>query len=91
MKYPRGAEYIKGPAAAEAVEHTVCTLMDNHLFNGLSSLRAFSVITCGEDHILRDEFVIHNGELGQFDLVHPRHGVVSSPPVELDVICGVAV
>lgn len=51
----------------------------------------FSVITCGEDHILRDEFVIHNGELGQFDLVHPRYGVVASPPVELDVVCGIAI
>lgn len=56
------------------------------------SLRdGFSVITCGEDHVLRDEFVIHDGELGQFDLVHPRHGVVTSPPVELNVIRSVAV
>lgn len=51
----------------------------------------FSVITCGEHHVPGDEFVIHDGELGQFDLVHPRHGVVASSPVELNVVCGVTV
>lgn len=51
----------------------------------------FSVITCGEHHVPGDEFVIHDGKLGQFDLVHPRHGVVASSPVELNVVCGVTV
>lgn len=48
-------------------------------------------VTCGEDDILGDEFMIHNGELGQFDLVHTRHSIVSSSPVELNVICSVAI
>ena len=51
----------------------------------------FVSITCGEDDILGDEFVIHNGELGQLDLVHARHSVVPSSPVELNVICGVTI
>lgn len=48
-------------------------------------------ITCGEDDILGDELMIHNGELGQFNLVHPRHSIVSSSPVELNVICSVTI
>lgn len=56
-----------------------------------STRGGFSVITCGEHHVLRDEFVIHDGELGQFNLVHPCHGVVASSPVELNVVCSVTV
>ena len=48
-------------------------------------------ITCGEDDILGDELMIHNGELGQFNLVNPCHSIVSSSPVELDVICRVTI
>lgn len=35
--------------------------------------------------------MIHDGELRQLDLVHPRHSIVSSSPVELDVICSVTI
>lgn len=35
--------------------------------------------------------MIHNGELGKFNLVHACHGVVSSSPVELYVICCVTI
>lgn len=47
--------------------------------------------TCGKDHVLRDEFVVNDGELRQLDFIDPWHGTVPSPPVELDVICGVAI
>lgn len=49
------------------------------------------LVTCGEDDILGDEIVIHDGKLRQFDLVHPCHSIVSPPPVELDVVCSVAI
>lgn len=48
-------------------------------------------ITCGEDDILGNELMIHNGELRKLDLVHPGDSVVSASPVELDVIRGVAI
>lgn len=48
-------------------------------------------ITCGEDNILGDKFMIHNGELGQFNLVHPCHSVISSSPVEFNVISGITI
>lgn len=64
-------------------------LLQTNLESGMSG--GFSDITCGEDHVLRDELVIHDGELGQFDLVHPSHSVVASPPVELNVVCGVTI
>lgn len=51
----------------------------------------FVAITCGEDNVLRDELMIHNGELGQFNLIHPGHSIVSSSPVELDVICSITI
>lgn len=51
----------------------------------------FGAVTCGEDDILGDELMIHDGELRQLDLVHPRHSIVSSSPVELDVICSVTI
>lgn len=60
----------------------------------VSCLFLFSLllaITCGEDDILGDELMIHNGELGQFNLVHPRHSIVSSSPVELNVICSITI
>lgn len=59
--------------------------------SSLSGQRFTQDFTCGEDDVLRDELMIHDGELGQFDLVHSRHGVVSAPPVKLDVICGVTI
>lgn len=51
----------------------------------------FLAITCGEDDILGNKLMIHNGELGQFNLVHPCYSIVSSSPVELNVICSVTI
>lgn len=53
--------------------------------------RAEEAATCGENHVLGDELVVHNGELGQLNPVHACHRVVPPPPVELDVVGGVAV
>lgn len=47
--------------------------------------------TGGEDDILGDELVVHDGELRQFYPLHPRHCMVTPSPVELDVICGIAI
>lgn len=47
--------------------------------------------TCGKDHVPGEEFVVNDRELRQLDFIYPRHGTVPSPPVELDVICGVAI
>jgi len=54
-------------------------------------LHPLVILTCGEDDVLGDEVVAHDGELRQLDLVHARHRVVSSSPVELDVVGRVAV
>ncbi len=51
----------------------------------------FTALTCGKDDILGNELMVHDGELGQFDLIHPRHGIVFSSPVELNVICSVTI
>lgn len=47
--------------------------------------------TCGEDHVLGDEIVAHDVELGQLDALHPGDGVVAAAPVELNVIRCVAI
>lgn len=47
--------------------------------------------TGGEDHVLGDELVVHDGELRQLYPVHTGHGAVSASPVKFDIVCGVAV
>lgn len=47
--------------------------------------------TCGEDHVLGDEFVVHDGELGQFDSLHPWNRSISPSPIKLNVVCGVSI
>lgn len=47
--------------------------------------------TCREDHVLGDQFVVHDGELRQLYSLHPRHSSISTSPVELNVISGVAI
>lgn len=47
--------------------------------------------TCGEDHVPGDQLIVHYGKLRELDARHPRHGRVSSFPVELDVVGGVTV
>lgn len=42
--------------------------------------------TCGEDHLLGDEFIIYNGELRKLDLRHPGDCVIITAPVKLNVI-----
>lgn len=46
--------------------------------------------TCGKHSFLRQCFIINNRELRQLNVVHPRHRT-SSLPVELNVICSVAI
>lgn len=46
--------------------------------------------TCGKHNFLRQRFIINNRELRQLNVVHPRHWT-SSLPVELNVICSVAI
>lgn len=47
--------------------------------------------TCGEDHLRGDEFIVDDRKLRQLDPVDARYGTFSSPPVELDIICCVAI
>lgn len=47
--------------------------------------------TCREDHVLRGEFIINNGELWQLYSVDPGHSAVSTSPVKLNIICCVAI
>lgn len=47
--------------------------------------------TCGEDDVSGHQLVINYGELRQLDPRHSRHGRLASSPVELDVVCGVAI
>lgn len=51
----------------------------------------YSNITCGENNILGYELMIHNGELGKFNLVYSCHSISSSSPVEFNVICSVTI
>lgn len=44
------------------------------------------VQTCGEDHLLGDEFVIYDGELWKFNLFYSRYCVIVPTPVKLNVI-----
>lgn len=53
--------------------------------------RQSTASTCGKDYVPGDQLVINNGELRQLDPRHPRHGRLASLPVELDVVCGVAI
>lgn len=48
-------------------------------------------LTCGKHDISRHQLVVDDGELRQLDPCHPRHGRFASFPVELDVVCGVAI
>lgn len=48
-------------------------------------------LTCGKDDVSRHQLVVDDGELRQLDPCHPRHGRLASFPVELDVVCGVAI
>lgn len=47
--------------------------------------------TCREDHLLGDEFIIYNGELGELDLRYPGDCVIISAPVKLDVISCISI
>ena len=47
--------------------------------------------TCGKHYVSGHQFVVDNGKLRQLDARHPRYSRVASFPVELDVICGVAI
>lgn len=47
--------------------------------------------TCREDHLLGDEFIIYNGELGELDLRHPGDCVIIAAPVKLDVVSCVSI
>lgn len=47
--------------------------------------------TCGKDDVPGNQFVVDDGELRELDPRHPRHGGVSSFPVELDVVRGVSI
>lgn len=47
--------------------------------------------TCGKHDVSGHQLVVDNGELRQFDARHPRYSRLASFPVELDVICGVAI
>ena len=47
--------------------------------------------TCRKDHVLGDEFIVDDGELWQFYSVDPGHCAVSTSPVKLNIICGVAI
>lgn len=48
-------------------------------------------LTCGKHDVPRHQLVVDDGELRQLDPCHPRHGRFASFPVELDVVCGVAI
>lgn len=48
-------------------------------------------LTCGKHDVSRHQLVVDDGELRQLDPCHPRHGRFTSFPVELDVVCGVAI
>lgn len=48
-------------------------------------------LTCREDHILWYELVVHDGKLGQLYPLHSRHRMVTSTPIELDIIRRVAI
>lgn len=47
--------------------------------------------TCGKHYVLRDELVVHDGELWQLDALHSRHSSISSSPVKLNIVGGVAI
>lgn len=49
--------------------------------------------TCGEHSFFGQSLVVYDGELGQFDVLHPSDGtsVASSLPVELNVVSGVSI
>lgn len=47
--------------------------------------------TCREDHILGDEFIVDNRKLWQLYPVDPGHCAISTAPVKLNIICGVAI
>lgn len=51
----------------------------------------YSTFTCGKDYVSGHQLVIDYGELRQLDPCHPRYSRVASFPVELDVVCGVAI
>lgn len=51
----------------------------------------FNIFTCGKDYVSGNQLVIDNGELRQLDPRDPRYSRVTSFPVELDVVCGVAI
>lgn len=53
--------------------------------------RSRVTVTCGKDDIPGNQFVVNDGKLRELDSRHPRHGGVSSFPIELDVICGVSI
>lgn len=50
-----------------------------------------AAFTCGEDDVSGHQLVIDYGELRQLDPCHSCHGRLATSPVELDVICGVAI
>ena len=51
----------------------------------------YSKPTCGKDYVSGHQLVIDDGELRQLDPRHPRYRRLASLPVELDVVCGVAI
>lgn len=48
-------------------------------------------LTCGEHDVPWHQLVVDDGELRQLDPRHPGYGRLASFPVELDVVCGVAI
>lgn len=53
--------------------------------------RTFFLFTCGKHHVPGDQFVVHYGELREFDSCHSGHSIFSSHPVKLYIICCVTI
>lgn len=53
----------------------------------------FCFITCGKDGLFWEGLIVDDGELGQLDVLHSSHraAVAAALPVELNVVCGVAI
>lgn len=50
-----------------------------------------TTFTCGKHNVSGHQLVVDNGELWQLDPCHPCYSRLASFPVELDVVCGVAI
>lgn len=78
-------------SVARRIPATSHTMLKSTQLCPCYSIMTCLALTCGEHHIPGDKVVVYNGELGQLNPFHSRHSTISPTPVEVNVICGVAI